>query len=196
MKENNKNVFIHSTSQVDCVDIGENTKIWQFSVILKGSRIGKNCNINYSCFVEQGVFLGDNVTVKSGIYLWEGIECEDDVFLGPNVVFTNDLYPRSKNYNKPVKTLIKQGASIGANSTILAGVKIGKYAMTGIASVITRDIPDYALYFGNPAKFKCWIDEYGNKLEEISPEEFVSCKTDKRYILKHGILSPKKKNNS
>jgi len=190
MEENNKNIFIHSTSQVDSIAIGEGTKIWQFSVILKGSCIGKNCNINFSCFIEQGVILGDNVTVKSGIYLWEGIECEDDVFLGPNVVFTNDIYPRSKNYKEPVKTLIKQGASIGANSTILAGVKVGKYAMTGIASVVTRDIPDYALYYGNPAKFKCWIDEYGNKLEEISQDEFVSCTSDKKYILKEGILSP------
>jgi acetyltransferase-like isoleucine patch superfamily enzyme len=192
MEENNKNIFIHSTSQVDSTEIGEDTKIWQFSVILKGSRIGKNCNINFSCFIEQGVILGDNVTVKSGIYLWEGIECEDDVFLGPNVVFTNDIYPRSKNYIEPVRTLIKQGASIGANSTILAGVKVGKYAMTGIASVVTRDIPDYALYYGNPAKFKYWIDEYGNKLEEISPDEFASSLTQKKYILKQGILSPQK----
>lgn len=190
MVENIKNIFIHTTSQVDSSDIGEDTKIWQFSVILKGARIGKNCNINFSCFIEQGVILGDNVTVKSGIYLWEGIECEDDVFLGPNVVFTNDIYPRSKKYKEPVKTLIKQGASIGANSTILAGVKVGKYAMTGIASVITRDIPDFALYYGNPAKFKCWIDEFGNKLEEIFPDEFVSSTTNKKYILKGGILSP------
>lgn len=190
MEENNKNVFIHSTSQVDTSNIGDDTKIWQFSVILNGCRIGKNCNINFSCFIEQGVILGNNVTVKSGIYLWEGIECEDDVFLGPNVVFTNDIYPRSKNYKEPVKTLIKKGASIGANSTILAGVKVGKYAMTGIASVVTKDIPDYALYYGNPAKFKCWIDEYGNKLEEISPDEFISSATDIKYILKQGVLCP------
>jgi acetyltransferase-like isoleucine patch superfamily enzyme len=195
MKEKNKNIFIHSTSQVENKDIGEGTKIWQFSVILEGCHIGKNCNINFSCFIEQGVILGDNVTVKSGIYLWEGIECEDDVFLGPNVVFTNDIYPRSKNYKEPIKTLIKQGASIGANSTILAGVKVGKYAMTGIASVVTRDIPDYALYYGNPAKFKCWIDEYGNKLEKISPDKFVSSTSGKKYVLKKGILSQVKNNN-
>lgn len=195
MEEKNKNIFIHSTSQVDSTEIGEDTKIWQFSVIMKGSRIGKNCNINFSCFIEQGVILGDNVTVKSGIYLWEGIECEDDVFLGPNVVFTNDIYPRSKNYKEPVKTLIKQGASIGANSTILAGVKVGKYAMTGIASVVTRDIPDYALYYGSPAKFKCWIDEYGNKLEEISPDVFVSSTSHEKYVLKEGILSPQINNS-
>ena len=190
MEESNKNIFIHSTSLVDISNIGENTKVWQFSVILKGARIGKNCNINFSCFIEQGVILGDNVTVKSGIYLWEGIECQDNVFLGPNVVFTNDIFPRSKNYKLPVKTLIKQGASIGANSTILAGITVGKYAMTGIASVITRDIPDYALYFGNPAKFKCWIDEFGNKLVGVSSNQYVSHATGKKYMLKEGILRP------
>ncbi len=189
MEENNS-VYIHPTSLVESEEIGQNTKIWQFSVILKGSKIGQNCNINFSCFVENGVVLGDNVTVKSGIYLWEGIECEDNVFLGPNVVFTNDIYPRSKNYKPVVKTLIKKGASIGANCTILAGVKIGKYAMTGIASVVTRDIPDYALFFGNPAKFKCWIDELGGKLNEIAPNQFLSPLTGKRYFLNDGNLTP------
>lgn len=191
MKKSKILYYIHPTAQVDSEEIGDNTTIWQYSVVLKGVKIGKNCNINFSCFIEQGVILGDNVTVKSGIYIWEGVECEKNVFLGPNVVFTNDIFPRSKCYKNPVKTLIKEGASIGANSTILAGIKIGKFAMTGIGSVITRDIPDYALYYGNPAKFKCWIDEFGNKLEEISPDEFVSFKTDKKYILIQGILSPK-----
>lgn len=190
MLNNNKNIFIHPTSIVESNEIGENTKIWQFSVILNGSKIGENCNINFSCFIESGVVLGDNVTVKSGIYLWEGIECEDNVFLGPNVVFTNDIFPRSKNYKPVVKTLIKKGASIGANSTILAGVKIGKYAMTGIASVVTRDIPDYALFYGNPAKFKCWIDEYGYKLDQTAHDKFLSSLTGKMYVLKDGNLTP------
>jgi acetyltransferase-like isoleucine patch superfamily enzyme len=190
MEGNNRNVFIHSTSIVESCEIGDNTKVWQFSVILDGAKIGKNCNINFSCFVENGVILGDNVTVKSGIYLWDGIECEDNVFLGPNVVFTNDIFPRSKNYKPIVKTLIKKGASIGANSTILAGVSIGKYAMTGIASVVTRDIPDYALFYGNPAKFKCWIDELGCKLDQIGPKQFLSTLTGKRYFLEEGNLIP------
>lgn len=190
MGNSNNNIFIHPTSIVETSEIGENTNIWQFCVILNGSKIGKNCNINFSCFVENGVVLGDNVTVKSGIYLWEGIECEDNVFLGPNVVFTNDVYPRSKNYKPAVKTLIDKGASIGANSTILAGVKIGKYAMTGIASVVTRDIPDYALFYGNPAKFKCWIDELGCKLNEIGPKQFLSPLTGKKYFLNDGNLTP------
>jgi acetyltransferase-like isoleucine patch superfamily enzyme len=192
MKKSRIPYYIHPTAQVDSDEIGDNSTIWQYSVVLKGAKIGKNCNINFSCFIEQGVTLGDNVTVKSGIYIWEGVECENDVFLGPNVVFTNDIFPRSKSYKKPVKTLIKEGASIGANSTILAGIKIGKFAMTGIGSVVTRDIPDYALYYGNPAKFKCWIDEFGNKLEKITINEFISPLTKKIYILHGDIL--KKKN--
>lgn len=190
MEENKNNIFIHPSSQVECTQIGDGSRIWQYSVILNGCQIGKNCNINFSCFIEQGVILGDNVTVKSGIYLWDGIVCEDDVFLGPNVVFTNDIFPRSKVYKDPVRTLIMKGASIGANSTVLAGVKIGRYAMTGIASVITRDIPDHALFFGNPAKFKCWIDEHGNKLVELSKDKYISSQTGKKYILKEGNLSP------
>jgi acetyltransferase-like isoleucine patch superfamily enzyme len=185
-----ENVFVHPNSIVETQSIGDNTRIWAFVHILDKVVIGGNCNICDHCFIENNVSIGNNVTVKSGIYIWDGVTIEDDVFLGPNVVFTNDIRPRSKKYITAVKTLVGKGASIGANSTILAGVKVGKYAMTGIASVITRDIPDYALYYGNPAKFKCWIDEYGNKLEEISQDEFVSSTTDKKYILKQGILSP------
>lgn len=184
---------IHKTADVQTKNIGENTVVWQYCVILQGAIIGQNCNINCMVFIENDVHIGNNVTIKSGVQIWDGISIDDDVFIGPNVTFTNDLIPRSKQYpNEFAKTIINKGASIGANSTILAGVKVGKYAMTGIASVITRDIPDYALYFGNPAKFKCWIDEYGNKLDEISPDEFVSSKTVKKYILKQGILSPQK----
>lgn len=185
-----KNIYIHPTAIVGTTKIGNDTKIWQFVVVLDGSEIGKNCNINFSCFIEQGVKIGNNVTVKSGIYLWEGIECEDDVFLGPNVVFTNDIYPRSKHYKEPVKTLIKKGASIGANSTILAGVTIGKYALTGIGSVVTKDIPDHALYYGNPARFHGWVDEFGNKLTEISDSLFEEPLSKKKYKLINNILTP------
>lgn len=158
--------FIHPTSDVKTSNIGVGTKVWQNCVILEKAKIGKNCNVNFNCFIENDVIIGDNVTIKSGIYIWDGIECQDDVFLGPNVVFTNDNRPRSKNYKNPERILIKEGASIGANTTILAGITIGKYAMTGIASVVTRDIPDFALFYGNPAKFKGWVDKLGNKLIE------------------------------
>jgi acetyltransferase-like isoleucine patch superfamily enzyme len=191
MIEKNKNILIHPSSEVKTSKIGSNTKIWQYTVILEGATIGDNCNINFSCFIENNVIIGNNVTIKSGIYLWDGVTCEDDVFLGPNVVFTNDIFPRSKNYKVPETTLIKKGASIGANSTVLAGVVIGKYAMTGIGSVVTKNIPDYALYYGNPAKFKCWIDEFGNKLEKLDENLFVSKYTRKKYILYENKLQPK-----
>lgn len=156
--------YKHNSAQVDSEKIGNNTKVWQFVVVLKDAEIGDNCNICSHCFIENNVKLGNNVTVKAGIYLWDGIEIEDNVFLGPNVVFTNDIYPRSKQFKPAQKTLIKKGASIGANSTILAGATIGEYAMTGIGSVITKNLKAHGLYFGNPAKHKGWIDEFGDKL--------------------------------
>lgn len=155
---------IDPTAIVQSENIGEGTFVWQFAIVLKGAVIGKNCNINCHTFVENDVIIGDHVTVKSGIYVWDGLRIADHVFLGPNVVFTNDLRPRSKRYLQPVKTIIEEGASVGANATILAGVRIGKYAMIGIGSVVTRDVPDYALVYGNPARRRGWVDENGDKL--------------------------------
>ena len=157
---------IHPSALVESKKIGEGTRIWAFAHILEGASIGKNCNICDHCFIENEVVLGDNITVKSGIYIWDGVTIEDDVFLGPSVVFTNDLRPRSKHYKPAVKTLIRKGASIGANTTLLAGITVGEFAMTGIGSVVTRNVPSYALVFGNPARFQAWIDEDGNKLSE------------------------------
>lgn len=157
---------IHPLSDVQSVQIGENSTIWQFAVILAGARIGKNCNINCHTFIENNVVIGDNVTVKSGTFIWDGTVIEDDVFIGPNVVFTNDLRPRSKQKVVYPTTTLKKGASIGANSTILAGIKIGRYAMTGIGSVITRDVPDHGLVYGNPARLHGWVSESGEKLTQ------------------------------
>ena len=150
----NKNEpFIHEKAEVQTNAIGEGTKIWQFSIVLRGAKIGSNCNINAQCFIENDVIIGDNVTVKSGVQLWDGITLEDNVFIGPNVTFTNDKYPRSKVYpGQFIRTLIKRGASLGANSTILCGVKIGENAMIGAGSVVTKDIPAGELWYGNPAK--------------------------------------------
>lgn len=167
-------LFIHPNAIVETTSIGKGTRIWAFVHILKGASIGEACNICDHCFIENDITIGNNVTIKSGIYLWDGITLEDDVFLGPNVVFTNDIRPRSKAYKTPEKTLIKKGASIGANSTVLAGIAIGNYAMTGIGSVVTRSVPDYALVYGNPAKIKGWVDEFGNKLTQESEEIWVS----------------------
>lgn len=158
------NYFKHELSQVDSNSIGDDTKIWQFVVVLKNAVIGNNCNICSHCFIENNVKIGNNVTVKAGVYLWDGIEIEDDVFIGPNVVFTNDIYPRSKQFKEPATTKIQKGVSLGANSTILAGTKLGAYSMTGIGSVVTRDLKSHGLYFGNPAKLQGWVDEDGNKL--------------------------------
>ncbi|MGZ3885009.1 MAG: acyltransferase [Bacteroidia bacterium] len=180
-EEQKPNYFIHPAAIVDTTDIGADTKIWAFSHVLKGVSIGKNCNICDHVFIEQGVSIGNNVTVKCGIYLWEGVTVEDDVFLGPNVVFTNDIMPRSKLYKTPEKIVLKKGASIGANSTILGGITIGEYAMSGIGSVITRDVKPYSLVFGNPAKHKGWVDERGNKMQKLEDNMWMSPSTLQKY---------------
>ncbi len=169
-----KNPLIHPTAIVETSQIGDNTRIWAFVHILSDAVVGQNCNICDHCFIEGSVRIGNNVTIKCGIYLWDGITVEDDVFLGPNVVFTNDIRPRSKLYKTPEVTVIKKGASIGANSTILAGINIGEYAMTGIGTVVTRNVPAYALVYGNPGKQHGWVDEEGNKLVLQSPSVWVS----------------------
>jgi acetyltransferase-like isoleucine patch superfamily enzyme len=174
MEEKVKPFYIHPSAIVDTNKIGEASRIWAFVHILKDVQIGANVNICDHCFIEQGVSIGNNATIKSGVYLWEGITIEDDVFIGPNVVFTNDIRPRSKQYKPATNTLIKAGASIGANSTILAGVTIGRYAMSGIGSVITKDIPDHALVYGNPAKIMGWVDEFGEKLNNKDTDKWVS----------------------
>lgn len=163
-----EDIFIHPNSIVETQNIGAHTRVWAFVHILDKVAIGKNCNICDHCFIESNVTIGDNVTIKSGIYIWDGVTIEDDVFLGPNVVFTNDIRPRSKKYITAVKTLVGKGASIGANSTVLAGVKIGQYAMAGIGSVITKDVPDYALVYGNPARINGWVNKNGEKLKKIN----------------------------
>lgn len=143
----------HPLADVQTDAIGAGTRIWQFTVVLAGARIGRNCNINAHCFVENDVIVGDHVTVKCGNYLWDGVRLEDEVFVGPNATFTNDKMPRSKVYPEtfPV-TLVKRGASIGAGAVILPGLTIGVGAMVGAGAVVTRDVPDHALVVGCPAR--------------------------------------------
>lgn len=151
--------FQHPQAIVESQKIGRETRIWAFAHVLPGAEIGEDCNICDHVFVENDVKLGNRVTVKSGVQLWDGVIAEDDVFIGPNVTFTNDLFPRSKHYlEKYEKTLIRQGASIGANATILAGVTIGRNAMVGAGSVVTRDVPPNAIVVGNPASIKGYVD--------------------------------------
>ena len=146
--------MIHPTSDVKTNKIGENSNIWQFCVVFPRAEIGDNCNICAQVLIENEVKIGNGVTIKSGVQVWDGITIEDDVFIGPNVTFTNDLFPRSKNPDwKLSKTVVKKGASIGANATILAGVTIGENAMIGAGSVVTKDVPANTVWYGNPAKF-------------------------------------------
>ena len=160
--------MIHKTSDVQTDNIGHNTDIWQFCVILKGAKIGTECNINSLVFIENDVTIGDRVTVKSGVQLWDGIQVGNDVFIGPNATFTNDFRPRSKQY--PVtfsETIIKNHATIGANSTILPGLVIGEYAMVGAGTVVTKNVPDRALVVGNPARLISWLNKDGSKMDFI-----------------------------
>jgi UDP-2-acetamido-3-amino-2,3-dideoxy-glucuronate N-acetyltransferase len=145
--------MIHPLSDCLSKNIGENTNVWQYVVILSKAVIGDNCNICAHSFIENDVKIGDNVTVKCGVYLWDGITIEDNVQIGPNVTFTNDKYPRAKKEFDLQKILIKKNASIGAASTILGGVIIGENAMVGAGSLVTKDIPDNELWYGCPAKF-------------------------------------------
>jgi acetyltransferase-like isoleucine patch superfamily enzyme len=157
--------MIHELADVKSNNIGENTTIWQFCVVLANAKIGSNCNLNANVLVENDVIIGDNVTIKSGVQIWDGVELEDNSFIGPNVTFTNDMLPRSKQYPSSfLKTLVKKYASIGANSTIVGGIEIGEYAMIGAGSVVTKNISNNELWYGNPAVKKGHVCNCGNKL--------------------------------
>lgn len=167
--------MIHPSADVQSKNIGPSTRVWQNCVILADAVIGDECNINFNVFIENDVQVGDRVTIKSGVQLWDGIRIQNDVFIGPNATFTNDLYPRSKQFPDHFpKTIIKRGATIGANATILPNITIGEYALIGAGSVITKNVAAYSLVFGNPAVHKAWIDQKGNKLQEVDSETWKS----------------------
>lgn len=151
-------IFIHELSDVQNSRIGAGSKIWQYVVVLKNAVIGENCNICSHCLIENDVVIGNRVTVKSGVQIWDGITLEDDVFVGPNATFTNDNFPRSKVYPDTFnRTLVRKGASIGANATILSGITIGKNAMVGAGSVVTKDVPANSIVMGSPARITGYI---------------------------------------
>ncbi|BBP43097.1 acyltransferase [Thiosulfativibrio zosterae] len=176
---------IHPLADVQTNKIGEGTTIWQFSVVLKQAQIGANCNINALTLIENDVIIGDNVTVKSGVQIWDGLRIENNVFIGPNVTFTNDFTPRSKQRPAEfLKTIIKHQASIGASATIIGGLTIGAYAMIGAGSVVTKDVPNYALVYGNPAKQHGWVCECGTKLNKLT---CLSC--NKVYTMINNALT-------
>ncbi len=168
------NYFCHKLADVQSGNIGKDTFIWQFVVILKDAVIGKNCNINAQVLIENDVKIGNNVTIKPGVQIWDGITIEDNVFIGPNVTFTNDLVPRSKQYPESFeRTLIKKGASIGANATIIAGNTIETYAMIGAGAVVTKSIGKNELWVGNPARHVGFVTNDGEILDmELKSKNF------------------------
>ena len=183
----NQNYFAHETAIIDegCT-IGSGTKIWHFSHIMQGCTIGEGCNIGQNVVVSPGVVLGRNVKVQNNVSVYTGVICEDDVFLGPSCVFTNVINPRSavSRKNQYKSTRVGKGATIGANSTIVCGHDIGEYAFVGAGAVITKDIPDYALYVGNPAYQMGWMSRCGHKLE-FDSQGYATCpESGERYCLK------------
>jgi UDP-2-acetamido-3-amino-2,3-dideoxy-glucuronate N-acetyltransferase len=187
-----KNFFAHETAVIDenC-NIGEDVKIWHFSHIMSGCIIGEGCNIGQNVVVSPEVILGKNVKVQNNVSLYTGVVCEDDVFLGPSMVFTNVINPRSALNRKEeyLKTIVKKGASIGANATIVCGNTIGEYAFVGAGAVVTKEIKPYALVVGNPSKQMGWVSEYGHRLQ-FNNEGFAICKeSNQKYQLRNDLVS-------
>jgi UDP-2-acetamido-3-amino-2,3-dideoxy-glucuronate N-acetyltransferase len=182
------NYYVHPTSIIDdnC-QIGEGTKIWHFSHIMPGAVIGNNCNLGQNVVVSPKVILGNNVRVQNNVSIYEGVICEDDVFLGPSVVLTNVINPRSAISRKEEfkTTLIKKGATIGANATIVCGHTIGEYAFIGAGAVVTKDVPAYALIVGNPGRQTGWMSEHGQKLVFDENNRAVCIESGDAYILEN-----------
>lgn len=184
--------YAHETAVIDegC-EIGDGTKIWHFSHIMPKCKIGANCNIGQNVVVSSEVILGNNVKVQNNVSIYTGVQCEDDVFLGPSMVFTNVINPRSaiNRKNQYLKTLVRRGATIGANATIVCGIEIGRYAFIGAGAVVTKSVTDYALVVGNPARQRGWMSEYGHKLL-FNKEGLATCPEDNQtYKLLNGVVS-------
>lgn len=184
--------FAHETAVIDkgCI-IGKGTKIWHFSHIMSNSKIGNNCNIGQNVVISPDVVLGNNVKVQNNVSIYTGVICEDDVFLGPSMVFTNIINPRSViiRKNQYVKTLVKKGASIGANSTIVCGNEIGEYAFIGAGAVVTKPVLRYALVIGNPAKQVGWMSEYGHQLIFDENGIAICPESKEKYKIKKGQVT-------
>jgi UDP-2-acetamido-3-amino-2,3-dideoxy-glucuronate N-acetyltransferase len=187
-----KDYFAHETAVIDenCV-IGKGTKIWHFTHVMTGSEIGENCNLGQNVVVSPGVTLGKNVKVQNNVSIYTGVICDDDVFLGPSMVFTNIINPRSKvirrdNYET---TIVEKGASIGANATIICGNIIGRYAFVGAGAVVTKDVKPYALVVGNPARQVGWMSEYGHRLKFDKKGYAVCPESNERYRLENDTVS-------
>lgn len=179
----------HESAVIDpgC-EIGEGTKIWHFCHLMTGCRIGKNCNIGQNVVISSEVVLGDGVKVQNNVSIYTGVICEDNVFLGPSMVFTNVSNPRSavNRRGKYETTLVRTGATIGANATIVCGHEIGRYAFIGAGAVVTKDVPDYALIIGNPGRQSGWMSEYGHRLKFDNEGKATCPESDQKYELKNG----------
>lgn len=188
---NNPDVFVHETAVVDeGAEIGQGTKVWHFSHIMPGSRIGRNCNLGQNVVVSPKVVLGDNVKVQNNVSIYTGVVCQDDVFLGPSMVFTNVINPRSavNRRDQYLKTNVGRGATIGANATIVCGHDIGEYAFIGAGTVITKAVPAYGLVVGNPGRQIGWMSKYGHRLE-FNGKGLAECPESKeKYKLEEGIV--------
>jgi UDP-2-acetamido-3-amino-2,3-dideoxy-glucuronate N-acetyltransferase len=186
-----KKYFSHETAIIDegC-NIGDGTKIWHFSHIMTGSNIGERCNIGQNVVISSGVFLGENVKVQNNVSIYEGVSCDDDVFLGPSMVFTNVTNPRSAINRKSLyaKTHVGKGATIGANATIVCGHDIGEYAFIGAAAVVTKNVPPYALVIGNPARQSGWVSEYGHRLKFDADGLGICIESKQEYRLKNNSV--------
>ncbi|MFZ4455889.1 MAG: acyltransferase [Bacteroidales bacterium] len=184
--------FSHDTAVIDsdCI-IGNGTKIWHFTHLMSGCKIGENCILGQNVYIASSVVIGNNVKIQNNVSLYDGVMCEDDVFLGPSCVFTNVINPRSA-INKKDKyrpTIIKKGATIGANATIVCGNSIGKYAFVGAGAVVTKNIPNYSLWVGNPAQQSGWISEAGINLEFNSKGEAICPSSGEKYVLTENSVS-------
>jgi UDP-2-acetamido-3-amino-2,3-dideoxy-glucuronate N-acetyltransferase len=173
-------VFIHESSYVDeGAQIGEGTRIWHFCHVMPGAKIGQNCNIGQNAFIARDVVIGDNVKIQNNVSVYTGVVLEDDVFLGPSMVFTNVINPRSHIERKDEyqRTLVKKGATIGANATVVCGVTLGRYCFIGASTVVTKDVPDYALVYGTPARLQGWMCQCGERLEfqTLAGQEKATC---------------------
>lgn len=185
------NFFVHPSAIIDeGAHIGEGTKIWHFCHVMPGAVIGQNCSLGQNVFVANGVRLGNNVKVQNNVSIYEGVSCEDDVFLGPSMVFTNVINPRSAVNRKTeyLPTLVKKGATIGANATIVCGITIGQYAFIGAGAVVTKDVPPHALVVGNPARLLGWMSRHGHRLH-FDEKGMATCPgSGESYQLKDGLV--------
>lgn len=187
------NYFAHETAVIDAgALIGDGTRIWHFTHLMPGSNVGKNCVIGQNVFIASQVVLGDGVKVQNNVSIYEGVTCEDEVFIGPSVVFTNVINPRSaiERKNEFKQTLVKKGATIGANATIICGIEIGAYAFIGAGAVVTKNVKDYALMVGNPAIQSGWMSAHGSKLLFDESHTAVCNESGKHYLLKDGHVMP------